>query len=150
MTTKRLLVTTLPQLVPTVDYLISLETEELAGYLLVPLAAQRQSAGVVLTNYLSTLFNPHPHPASYSDRSKQQEAELAITEAWNWLEVQGLLVPASGINGSHGWKRFSRRAERMSSADDVKQFARSRRIEKDRLHSKIAQPVWSAYMRGRI
>src|SRR5690242_14752467 len=134
----------LPQLLPDIDYLLGMEAEELAGYLLVALAGQRQSAGVVLTNFLSSLFGSHPHPASYGDRSKQHEAELAITEAWNWLEVQGLLLPASGMNGSHGWRRFSRRAEKMISVDDVKQFARSRRIEKDRLHPRIAQTVWSA------
>jgi hypothetical protein len=146
-------VPSLPQLVPTVDYLVSLETEELAGFLLVALADQRQSAGVVLTNYLSTVFSLHPHPASYDERFKQQEAELAITEAWNWLEVQGLLVPASGINGSNGWRRFSRRAERMRSINDVKQFARSRRIEKDRLHRKshnqFGLPICAANMTSR-
>jgi len=36
----------------------------------------------------------------------------------------------------------------MTSSEDVKEFARSRRIEKDRLHPKIAQSVWSAFLRG--
>lgn len=73
---------------------------------------------------------------------------MAITEAWNWLEVQGLLLPAPGINGSHGWRMFSRRANKMKVPEDISQFARSRRIQKDALHPRIAQKVWSAFMRG--
>ena len=90
---------------------------------------------------------PFPHSPGYNDR-RTEEISLAITEAWNWLEVQGLLVPASGINGSNGFRLFSRRARKMASLDAVKVFARSRRIEKDRLHPRIAHTVWSAYMRG--
>lgn len=140
--------TSLPQLLPDVDYLLSLEAEELASYLLIALSAQRHNGNVHATNFLSGLFNHHPHSGSYADRSRQDQIELAIAEAWNWLEVQGLLVPASGTNGSHGWKRFSRRAETMASRSDVVTFARSRRIEREKLHSRIAQSVWSAYMRG--
>lgn len=140
--------TPLPQLIPDVDYLLSLEAEELASYLLIALSAQRQNGIVHPTNFLNGLLSQHPHPASYADRSRQDKIELAITEAWNWLEVQGLLIPASGTNGTHGWKRFSRRAEKLVSPSDVQAFARSRRIEKERLHPRIAQSVWSAYMRG--
>jgi uncharacterized protein (TIGR02391 family) len=52
------------------------------------------------------------------------------------------------MNGSHGWRIFSRRANKMKVPEDISQFARSRRIERDRLHPRIAQTVWSAYMRG--
>jgi len=114
--------------------------------LLVALSSQRQNGQVILNNFLNGLHGQHS--ASYADQSRQSEVELAITEAWNWLEVQGLLVPAGGINGSSGWRRSSRRAEKMTSSEDVKEFARSRRIEKDRLHPKIAQSVWSAFLRG--
>jgi uncharacterized protein (TIGR02391 family) len=139
--------TSLPKLIPDVDYLLNLEVEELASYLLIALAHARQNGLVALPNFISGLTSPHPHPASYSD-PRRDEIGLAITEAWNWLEVQGLLIPAPGINGANGFRVFSRRAGKMTSADDVKQFARSRRIEKDRLHPRIAQAVWSAYMRG--
>ena len=89
----------------------------------------------------------HPHPASYSD-PRRDEIGQAINEAWNWLEVQGLLIPAPGINGSNGFRIFSRRANKMKAPDDIAQFARSRRIQKDTLHPRIAQKVWSAFMRG--
>jgi uncharacterized protein (TIGR02391 family) len=64
------------------------------------------------------------------------------------IEVQGLLIPAPGMNGSNGLRIFSRRANKMKVPDDITQFARSRRIHKDTLHPRIAQKVWSAFMRG--
>src|SRR6202022_2023694 len=94
--------TSLPKLIPDVDYLLSLETEELAAYLLVALAEQRQNNLVALPNFISGLLSVHPHAASYSD-PRRDEIGQAITEAWNWLEVQGLLIPAPGINGSNGF-----------------------------------------------
>jgi uncharacterized protein (TIGR02391 family) len=139
--------TSLPKLIPDADYLLGMEVEELASYLLVALASSRQNGLVALPNFISGLISSNPHPGSYSD-PRQDEIGLAITEAWNWLEVQGLLISAPGMNGAHGFRVFSRRAEKMTSAEDTKQFARSRRIEKDRLHPRIAQAVWSAYMRG--
>jgi uncharacterized protein (TIGR02391 family) len=138
--------TSLPALIPDVDYLLSLEPEELATYLLVALKSSADSGMVHGSNFASGLAGRNS-PVGYSDpRGKQ--IERAITEAWNWLEVQGLLVPASSTNGSAGWRIFSRRAESMTSPDDVAQFARSRRIERGSLHPRIRQKVWSAYLRG--
>lgn len=138
---------TLPELIPDVDHLLSLEAEELATLLLAALTDQRQNNLVALPNFLSSLSNHHPHRGSYSDPRKDEIA-TAITEAWNWLEVQGLLIPAPGINGSNGFRMFSRRALKMKAPDDVARFARSRRIQKEALHPKIAEKVWSAFMRG--
>jgi hypothetical protein len=36
----------------------------------------------------------------------------------------------------------------MQKPDDISQFAKSRRIAKDALHPRIAEKVWSAFMRG--
>jgi uncharacterized protein (TIGR02391 family) len=93
------------------------------------------------------VVKPYPHSPGWDDPRKE-ELSLAISEAWNWLEVQGLLIPSPGINGSNGFRLFSRRARKMATVNDVKSFAQSRRIEKDKLHPRIAQTVWSAYMRG--
>jgi uncharacterized protein (TIGR02391 family) len=139
--------TDLPTLIPDVDYLLSLEAEELASYLLIAASARRQNKMVSLGNVLNSLIKLYPHSPGYDD-PRADQIQLAVTEAWNWLEVQGLLLPAAGINGSSGFRVFSRRAEKMISPDDVKDFASSRRIEKHKLHPKIAQTVWSAYMRG--
>jgi uncharacterized protein (TIGR02391 family) len=139
--------TSLPQLVPDVDYLLAIEPEELASFLLVAARDQRQNNIIALTNFLSGVLSTHPHPAAYTD-PRRDEIALAITEAWNWLEVQGLLIRAPGSNGNSGFRMLSRRASKMTGPEDIVQFARSRWIPRGALHPKIADTVWSAFVRG--
>jgi len=109
----------LPTLIPDVDYLLSLETEELASFLLISLSPLHNRGQVHVQELTAYVVKPFPHAPGYND-PRTDEISLAITEAWNWLEVQGLLVPAPGINGSNGFRLFSRRARKMASLDDVK------------------------------
>lgn len=139
--------TSLPELIPDVDYLLAMETEELAAVLLPILAAPRQAAGVHLHNYRLSLFANNVGGHRYDDR-RAREIELAVTEAWNWLEVQGLLVPAPDTNGLNGWRVFSRKAERLKAPADVADFAKSRYLRREILHPRIADKVWSAFMRS--
>ncbi len=50
---------------------------------------------------------------------REREIELALSEGWNWLPVQGLLVPAGGINGSNGFYVISRRGQAIHT-DEAK------------------------------
>jgi hypothetical protein len=89
-------VSSLPELIPDVGYLLAMETEELAAALLPILANQRDSIGVHSHNFINSLFSFNTGGHRYVD-SRQGEIELAVSEAWNWLEVQGLLIAASGV-----------------------------------------------------
>jgi uncharacterized protein (TIGR02391 family) len=120
-----------------------MEAEELAGYVLQTIKPHTQNGMVYSNNYTSALFGSQ----GYNDKGRS-DIEMAIAEAWNWLEVQGLLVPASGINGSNGFRVLSRRAKKMQTADDVQAFAKSRMIARQSLHPRIAEKVWSAFIRG--
>jgi hypothetical protein len=42
-------------------------------------------------------------------RQNENEINLALSEAWAWLQAQGLIVPDME-NGQHGWLVLSRRA----------------------------------------
>ncbi len=84
-----------------------------------------------------------PYPADRRDA-----IEVALTEAWAWLEGQGLVVRAPDSNGAHGWKILSRRAKRFQNESEFVQYAVARMFPKQALHSKIADKVWMAFMRG--
>jgi uncharacterized protein (TIGR02391 family) len=73
---------------------------------------------------------------------------LAIAEAWSWLEAQGLLVPAPGVNGARGFRVLSRRAKSFADERAVADFVVARRLPKEVLHPRIANTVWQAFMRG--
>lgn len=136
----------LPEALQDVDYLLDLSTEELAS--LVFYFARRQSRNGLLHlgNFQSSLFTSNIGGHKYSTRNS--EIELAISEAWSWLEVQGLLVPAPGLNGANGFRVPSRKAAQLKSDEDVRKYAKSRRIDRGILNPRIAETVWSAFMRS--
>jgi hypothetical protein len=73
---------------------------------------------------------------------------FAMTEAWAWLEAQGLLVPGDRWNGGSGWRVPSRRAMRFSGVDEFVPYAVARRLDPTILHPRIRATVWSAIVRG--
>jgi hypothetical protein len=93
--------------IPDVDAFLALAPEELAAKILFLLRQRRQemfTAGSLETELWGG-FGGAPGP-SYSTH-RQGDVHLAFAEAWAWLEAQGLLVPAEGVQiklGGIGWK----------------------------------------------
>ncbi len=81
-------------------------------------------------------------------RDKRDDISLALSEAWAWLEAQGLIVPAAGSNGNNGFRVLSRRARKMESEAEFASYKVARLLPKEILHPKIADVVWGAFMRG--
>jgi hypothetical protein len=81
-------------------------------------------------------------------RNREAEIGLALAEVWAWLQAQGLVIPADGINGQNGWRRLSGRAQSMETAEDFTGFRVARLLPRELLHPKIAIPIWRAFMRG--
>lgn len=136
----------LPQVIPDPDLLLALEPEELATKLLFLL---RQRGEMFHPGGLQNELCGDPsrgQPGYLWHRVK--EIGDALTEAWAWLEAQGLVVPEDGTNGQNGWRRLSRRARRTEGEADFASFKIARLLPREILHPKIADPVWRAYMRG--
>jgi uncharacterized protein (TIGR02391 family) len=130
-------VPTIEQLFPDVQILLALAPEELAPYLL--LVAKSQ-----LTNGMFGISVRQHVPY----RVCENEAGLALAEGWNWLEVQGLIVPAPGINGKNGWSVISRRGSAISDLEDFRRFREAVAFPKSLLHPAIADKVWLDLVRG--
>ena len=81
-------------------------------------------------------------------RNRQAAIALAFSEAWAWLEAQGLIVPAAETNGRNGFRVLSRRARRFASEAEFASYAVARMLPREALHPKIADKVWMAFMRG--
>lgn len=141
----------LARAVPDVEVLLALEPEELGAKLLL-LVRKR--------NFQNNIFHPGnlngelwPYPSLPNQQlpyppQRKGDVELALSEAWAWLEAQGLIVPDADINGRNGWKRLSRRAKRFESEAEFAQYAVARMFPRDALSPKISQTVWMAFMRG--
>jgi uncharacterized protein (TIGR02391 family) len=78
---------------------------------------------------------------------QQPEVQIAVIEAWSWLDAQGLIVWSDFANGPHGWRILSRRARRMQP-EEYGAFAAARALSQDLLHPKIRGRVWGDFVRG--
>jgi uncharacterized protein (TIGR02391 family) len=138
-------------LIPDVDVLLGLEPEELAPIVL-KLAAARMQNGMfnaqqVLTvtvgaGIISTRVTPY-------GTGKEREVNVALYEAWQWLVLNSLIMPAEGINGAHGWMVFTKRGWALvEKPEDFGRFRSAAAFPKTLLHPRIADKVWLALARG--
>lgn len=140
------------QLIPDAQDLLNLEPEELGAKILFILR-KRINPPFLFSNLLGELwpgtypYNAQPSASSYP-QGRREEIDLALAEAWAWLVAQGLLVPAPGQHGGPDWRVLSRRARRFVDESEFVRFAIARKLQKETLHPRIADKVWSAFMRG--
>ena len=140
---------TLTSIIPDVDVLFALAPEELAETIL-QLACERREKDLI---HLQSLTSDIRGTRGVSDgypQERESDAELALAEAWHWLTVQGLLIPAPGVNGNNGWMLLSRRAQTILSDNSFETYARSVSFPKTLLHPTIADKVWIDIVRGDI
>lgn len=129
-------------LVPDADAVLALKPEELAGVVLEylnGLPGEDQKRILVTQN-----FGQRSTAAGYPE-DKKDEILRALMEAWVWLKREGFLAPRPGEGE---WQFVTRRGARMRSASDVKAYRHQNLLPRAQLHPRIAQKVWSAFLRG--
>lgn len=137
----------LAQLIPDADLVLQLPSEELAFYVL-QAAQQASSTGrmniqVPYNEVTGTGGRTPAYPPA-----ARGKIEVAIAEAWQWLENQLLIVPEPGVNGKNGYRLLGRRAGGLRTAEQFKAFRQALAFPKELLHPLIAERTWIALMRG--
>lgn len=139
--------------IPEVEALVSLEAEELAGKILFIIrnSPERMRDQVYPTQLLNDVMTePTVDEGGLGyPRERRVEVAFALTEAFSWLEAQGLLIPFPGEYRSEG-RVLSRRARRFETEEDFRQFHMARHLNRDLLHPSIAEEVWLSFVRGRF
>jgi uncharacterized protein (TIGR02391 family) len=141
----------LTRTIPDPEVLLALEPEELGAKLLFLLQKRVfQREMFMPSNLNAELWHLPGFPGQQPPypTNRRDAIEIALAEAWAWLEGQGLVVAAPDPNGSHGWKILSRRAKRFQSEGEFVQYTIARMFPKEALHKKIVDKVWMAFMRG--
>lgn len=141
-------VETITSAIPDVEVFLSLATEDLAETILRIAFQSKQQSGLIHPQTLLSQLDGHPSGSSGYPISKRSEAEQAFSEAWNWLTVQGLLIPDAGMNGNNGWMRFGRRAQSLLEKNNFKNYAHAITISRTLIHATIASEVWNDLARG--
>ena len=71
-----------------------------------------------------------------------------MTEAWQWLENQLIIVRDSGTNGNNGFRVLGRRGKLLRTAEQFKAFRQAAAFPEELLHPLIAERAWIDVMRG--
>ena len=138
----------LVQQIPDLTVLLALEPEELGAKLLFLVKAREGNSMFHPGNLMSELAPLYHGDTGAYAGGAGLDVQLAVTEAWAWLEVQGLVIPEPGTNGQNGWRRLSRKAQRFQNDKEFADFAAARLLPKEMLHPSIANTVWMAFARG--
>ena len=98
----------LPRTIPDVQMLLALASEKLAATILF-LLKKRNEAKFHTGNLQRELWGHFTSGQPQYPWQRENEINLALAEAWAWLQAQGLIVPDME-NGQYGWLQLSRRA----------------------------------------
>jgi uncharacterized protein (TIGR02391 family) len=150
----------LVDLIPNADVLFALEPDEL-GLRMLPVLAEwhartprYQSAQLGLQAFLdatlgSVTLGGQARPSGQYPSERRAEIELAIREAWTWLEGSALLIKAPGYGEPNLVRQLSRRAQQLASEPNPRRVLSARRLSKDTLYPTIREDVWALYHRGK-
>jgi uncharacterized protein (TIGR02391 family) len=145
------------QLIPDVEVLLALAPADLAPALLTlaqDFSRLRQSPGTSKGFFPDELTGEERVYSGIRGSTegyplyRKPEIELALAEAWHWLEVNELILPAPGTNGRSGRKVLSRQAASLATDEDFARFREAVAFPKSLLHPGIADKVWLALARG--
>jgi hypothetical protein len=126
------------------NVLTSLAPEELAPQLLSAVAERTQQGGIFNRDQISRFAADYPPEHQYA-------VELAVTEAWRWLEIHMFILPAPGANGQRGYFVLGRRGK--TALQQPKQFTaytKTAAFPRELLHPIIAERVWAALVSRRL
>jgi hypothetical protein len=71
-----------------------------------------------------------------------------VNRAWNWIEREGFIEPAEGINGQNGWRLFTEKGERIARGEDIQKLRAALAFPKSLLHPAIREASFRAVMRS--
>lgn len=125
---------------PDPDVLLALAPQELARVLLPIFKRHRDQIHLYnLVNHLHQSQEVYP-------RHTCEAIGLAISEAWNWLATQGLIVQKPRDTGN--WFSISRTGEKIENAADFDNYSKAALLPRNLLHPKIAEDAWANFLRG--
>jgi len=126
------------------ENLLALEPEELAGLILEYLNSISEGSQEMRLEGFLLGHNVTGYPSQSRDRISR-----AFTEAWIWLEREGLIAPRPDqLSTRVGWIFVTRRGKQLKSSADFKAYRKAYLLPKQLLQPMIAQRIYSDFIRG--
>jgi uncharacterized protein (TIGR02391 family) len=133
---------------PDVEVLLSLEPHELGLQVLQIIKKRQQDDRGAISRHNLTLEAGRTGDLTRGvigfPAARKTEVQLAVSEAFSWLESSGLLVREPGGD----FLTLSRRALAISSPQDYSRLSVSALLPRTLLHSQLREKVWAAFVRG--
>lgn len=135
----------LTEQLPDPDILVSLNPDEVAGYLLEffqSIPEKERQKRVMRLDWLGGSSPVDDLPDKY-----REPVSMALMEAWSWLERHGLIVPYPQriAEGSYFITKYGRS---LKGRADIDAFRRRMALPKSILHPRIQEKAWPTFLRG--
>lgn len=130
---------------PQIDVALELEPEELAVPLLECLCRFEEQ------NYRSGQLNRYnftlPHTfTDYCNPNQYEAIAKAVTEAWVWLEREGLIAPKPKHDGE--WVFVTRRGKKFRESGNIMKYKAANLLPHETLDPRLAVKVRPPFLRG--
>jgi uncharacterized protein (TIGR02391 family) len=130
-------------IIPNAEDLLALEPEELAGVLLEHLNSLDENSQFL---HLYNFLLPGQSPAIAYPQDYREPINRALTEAWVWLEREGLIAPRPG--NSANFMFVTRRGKALANRKGLNSYRHANLFPKTVVHPVIVQKVYPAFLRG--
>ncbi len=135
---------------PDAETLLALEPHELGLQLLSIFKERRISPPGLISRHNTTLEAGESGDPSRGIQGypveQRKEIQLAVSEAFSWLESSGLLVVEPGGT----WLVMSRRARSIQTTADYARLSLSALLPRTLLHPRLRDKIWSSFLRGEL
>lgn len=76
------------------------------------------------------------------------DVQIAINEAWAWLNLHLLVMPDGAAGSTNGWYRLGRKARALESDEAFGAFASALKFPRELIHPRIRDKVWLRLAEG--
>jgi uncharacterized protein (TIGR02391 family) len=131
---------------PPIEVALELEPEDLSVHLLECLCRfeEETSSSGMLNKYS---FIRDDTFKGYCEPHQYDAIEKAVTEAWVWLEREGLIAPKPG-DSTGMWIFITRRGKKLRGTGEILKFKAASLLPHQILDSRLALKVRPAFLRG--
>lgn len=130
------------EIFPTADDLAAVSPENL-GVVLLRLIQSERAPRVTLSNFEMPLWNANVPAYPYH---KREGVGAVLSEAWQWLQNEGLLM--IDLDQPAGWWRLTRKGRALRTDADFEAYRQGNLLPAALLHPKLAEKVRPMFMRG--
>lgn len=136
------MVRSMKDIFPPPEEVLKLEPEELAVFLLEYLREVEKSSPGSLNRYNFTLEST----LGFYAKDKYDEVSKVMTEAWIWLEREGMIGPRPGTQGE--WVFITRRGQGLINKADLTTHLKGSFLPEQSLDPVLARKVRPLFIRG--